>query len=193
MPATSCWDRPVPWERPESAGPLAPTCSQPGAACGAARGKRTTCSHSALSPGDSKSSICTNRSRHQKNAFFQQGVSLALFFEKFRTCSPNLSSLGSNRRAAPGLRRDASHALLGALCAVGEGKSNNYNCIDLLILLTRKCVHNSKSFRNNLPFHELQQSVNKYYDPPLLKGQWLVSGESYGPFWKDRKGACAEV
>ena len=76
---------------------------------------------------------------------------------------------------------------------MGEGKSNNYNCIDLLILLTRKCVHNSKSFRNNLPFHELQQSVNKYYDPPLLKGQWLVSGESYGPFWKDRKGACAEV
>ena len=68
MLARSCWEPLVPWERPPSAGPLALTCSLPGAA----------------QPGGRR------------------------------------ARLGSNRRAVPGLRRDGSHVLLEAPCAVGE-------------------------------------------------------------------------
>ena len=68
------------WEGPPSAGPLAPTCSLPGAA----------------QPGGKR------------------------------------SSLGSIRRAAPGLRRDASHALLGSSCAVGEAGERGTPRPDLL-------------------------------------------------------------
>ena len=46
----------------------------------------------------------------------------------------------------------------------------NFNCIHLLILLTKKFVYNNKCLRKTLQFQGLQQFIKNYYDIETVKG-----------------------